>query len=88
MLQQSGYSKLKKEFFVFYICYSSLFFYLVIKPIEVIKTKHLAGLILSILPIGYLLMKKNLNVDKYKQYRKAHLELNKLISRHIYKKEV
>jgi hypothetical protein len=88
LLQQSGYKKLKFEFLSVYMSYSTLFFYFQIKPIGVINNKHLAALVIPIIPIGYLLIKKNLNVEKYSEYRKAHLEMNKLISKYIYKKEV
>lgn len=86
-LMESGYLIWKKLLLGSYLAYSIIFYYTFIKRQNFISTRHLFFMFFPVFPLGHILFKYNVDINKYRLYINTHSELNKLIQKHIYKKD-
>lgn len=82
LLNESGYLKWRSSFLTSYLSYAFLLYWTRIRK-GTLNNTNIALLFIPTFPLGYALMRAFLNHDKYREYYKNHIELNRLVRMHI-----
>lgn len=81
--EKSGYPVWRKYFITGYLSYSFVLYFAFLRKVGMNTPKNLIPLFAPVFPYGWLLMKVLVNHEEYKNYHKAHIQMNRLIKIHI-----